>query len=150
MLDSYNSPNLREPMRHYLEHGQTDMAWLEGWLDIVRSRAAEGRTVRRVRVVSLPLSDYNRFGLWTAAHNNWAGEDIRYLARDDAVGLPEFDYWLFDSRTAAKMNFDDGVATDPELIENPALLVDLNYQRDAAWHRATTRDDFAAKHLDQP
>lgn len=137
-------------MQRYLEDGHTDMAWLEGWLATIRARAAEGKLVRRVRIVSLPLSDYSRFGLWTAAFNNDAGEDIRYLARQDAQGLPTFDYWLFDSRTAARMHFDDGVATDAELIEDPITLVDLNYQRDAAWHRATTRDDFAAKHLDQP
>ena len=148
--DWYNSPNLREPMRRYLEDGHTDMGWLEGWLSVIRARAAEGKLVRRVRVVSLPLSDYNRFGLWTAAFNNEAGEDIRYLPRDGAQGLPTFDYWLFDSRAAARMHFDDGVATDSELIEDPAVLVDLNYQRDAAWHRAITRDEFAAEHLDQP
>ena len=137
-------------MRRYLEEGRTDMEWLQGWLDTIRERTSEGKLVRRVRVVSLPLSDYNRFGLWTAAFNNEAGEDIRYLARDDAVGLPDFDYWLFDSRTAARMHFDDGVATDAELIEETATLVDLNYQRDAAWHRAKTRDEFAAQHLEQP
>ena len=126
------------------------MEWLQGWLDTIRERTSEGKLVRRVRVVSLPLSDYNRFGLWTAAFNNEAGEDIRYLARGDAVGLPDFDYWLFDSRTAARMHFDDGVATDAELIEETATLVDLNYQRDAAWHRAKTRDEFAAQHLEQP
>ncbi|MFD6443965.1 DUF6879 family protein [Promicromonospora sp. NPDC060204] len=149
-LDRYNSPNLREPMARYLATGTTDMAWLEGWLSTVRSRTRGGRVIRRVRVVSLPLSDYNRFGLWTAAFNNEAGEDIRYLARHDAAGLPGFDYWLFDSRTAARMRFDDGVALDAEPIEDPTTLVDLNYRRDAAWHRATTRDDFAAEHLDQP
>lgn len=137
-------------MQRYLDDGYTDMTWLEGWLRTIRARAAEGKLVRRVRVVSLPLSDYNRFGLWTAAFNNEAGEDIRYLARDNAQDLPSVDYWLFDSRTAAKMHFDDGVALSPELIEDPALVVDLNYQRDAAWHRAITRDQFAAEHLDQP
>ncbi len=141
---------MREPMARYLETGTTDMAWLEGWLNTVRARIAEGRVVRRVRVVSLPLSDYNRFGLWTAAFNNEAGEDIRYLARDEAAGLPEFDYWLFDSRTAAKMHFDDGVALDSDLINDPTVLVELNYQRDAAWHRAIKIDEFAAEHLHNP
>ncbi len=141
---------MREPMARYLETGTTDMAWLEGWLNTVRARVAGGRVVRRVRVVSLPLSGYNRFGLWTAAFNNDAGEDIRYLARDGAAGLPEFDYWLFDSHTAARMHFDDGVALDSDLITDPTTMVELNYQRDAAWHRAITRDEFAAEHLDQP
>lgn len=138
-------------MQRYLETGHTEMKWLETWLSSTRERAAEGKLFQRVRVVSLPLSDYNRFGLWTAQFNNEAGEDIRYLARDDAKDLPEFDYWLFDSRTVAKMHFDDtGLVLGFELIEDPAAVVELNYQRDAAWHRAITRDEFAAQHLDQP
>lgn len=72
------------------------------------------------------------------------------MARDDADDLPGFDYWLFDSRTVGKMHFDD--ADDflgVEVIEDPAVVVELNYQRDAAWHRAQTRDDFAAKYLNK-
>ncbi|MFE7507490.1 DUF6879 family protein [Promicromonospora sp. NPDC057488] len=149
LLERYNSPNLREPLRRYLADGTTDMAWLEGWLATIRERVAEGKIVRRVRVVSLPLSDYNRFGLWTAAFNNEAGEDIRYLARDDAAGLPEFDHWLFDSRRAARMSFDDGVAVSSTLIDDPNVLVELNHQRDAAWHRSVARDEFAVEHLDR-
>lgn len=138
-------------MQRYLASGPTDMDWLENWLTRIRGWSAEGKAFRRVRVVSLPLSDYNRFSLWSAAFNNDAGEDIRYLVRDDAQDLPTFDYWLFDSRTAARMHFDDqDKLLGFELIEDPAVVVELNYQRDAAWHRATTRDDFAAQHLDQP
>jgi hypothetical protein len=101
-----------------------------------------------VRVVSLPLTDYSRFGLTYSRYNNDAGEDIRYLLRDEAAGLPDFDYWLFDSRTAARMHFDDDDRLlGFELVDEPAVLVELNYQRDAAWHRAITRDEFAATHF---
>lgn len=89
-------------------------------------------------------------GLWTAQFNNEAGEDIRYLARDGAQGLPEFDYWMFDSRTVAKMHWsDEDELLGFELVEDPAEVAELNYQRDAAWHRAIPRDEFAAQHLDQ-
>lgn len=76
------------------------------------------------------------------------GEDIRYLERDraDAEGLPNHDYWLFDSRKLVWMHFDD---TDRflggEVIENPTVIVKHNYWRDAAWHRAVRRDDFATE-----
>lgn len=102
-----------------------------------------------MRVVSLPLSDYSRFGLTFAKHNNDAGEDIRYVSRG-TVELPAFDYWLFDSRTAAKMHFgDQDNLLGFELIEDPATVVELNYWRDAAWHAAVTRDEFAEQHLQQ-
>ena len=32
-----------------------------------------------------------------------------------------------------------------ELIEDPAEIVQANYWRDAAWHRAVRRDDFAGE-----
>jgi hypothetical protein len=114
---------------------------------MVRASAAEGRRFRRVRVVSLPLSDYSRWGLWCAQYANAAGEDIRYLQRGQAqaAGLPGHDWWLLDSRTLVLMHYDDadrfvgaGVVTDPEAV------VQHCYWRDAAWHHAVHRDEFAA------
>jgi hypothetical protein len=99
-----------------------------------------------VRVVSVPLSDYSRFGLWASQFTVAAGEDIRYLRRDQAAGLPDHDYWMFDSRTVVRMNFDDqSVFMGAELIDDPADIVQHNYWRDAAWHTAVRRDDFAAE-----
>ena len=143
---------MREAIQRYLADGQTDMEWLEAWLASIRAQTAEGKVFRRVRVVSLPLSDYNRFGLWSAAANNDAGEDIRYLLRDDAKDLPAFDYWLFDSRKLVRMHFEDedDKLLGFEVIDDESTIVEYNYWRDAAWHRAITRDEFATEHLDQP
>jgi hypothetical protein len=138
-------------MRQWLQGETPDIGWFDSWLDGVRGRAAEGRFFRRVRVVSVPMTDNARYSLWLSQFNNQAGEDIRYLDREDAdrLELPDFDYWLFDSRRVAKMYFDedDDRFIGFEIIEDPAVVVELNYQRDAAWHHATTRDDFAEKHL---
>lgn len=148
--DTYNTQLEREPMAQFIATGTADLEWFQDWLTSIREARAAGRTFRRVRVVSLPLTDSARYGLWTAQFNNEAGEDIRYLARDGAQGLPEFDHWMFDSQTIAKMHWSDqGELLGFELIEDPAEIVELNYQRDAAWHRAITRDEFAAQHLDQ-
>jgi hypothetical protein len=114
---------------------------------MVHAATAEGRRFSRVRVVSQPMTDYSRFGLQNSRHTVAAGDDIRYLTRDraNAVGLPDHDYWLFDSRKLAWMHFDD---TDDhflgaEIIEDPASVVQHNYWRDAARHWAVRRDDFA-------
>ncbi|TQK43838.1 hypothetical protein FBY35_5315 [Streptomyces sp. SLBN-118] len=47
--------------------------------------------------------------LATTPDNLAAGEDIRYMLRSDAVrlGLPDFDFWLFDSRILVRCNWDD-------------------------------------------
>lgn len=115
---------------------------------MVREATAEGKRFTRVRVVDLPLSDWNRYSYALADHNIAAGEDIRYLVRSEAdtLGLPDDDYWLFDSSRAVKMRFDDADRfVGGEVIEDPGEIVKANYWRDAAWHKAVRRDDFAAE-----
>lgn len=121
---------------------------MQEWFDLVRKATADGKRISRVRVVTVPLTDYSRFGLWCAQFTNSAGEDIRYLSRDqaDAVGIPKHDYWLFDSTTLVRMNFaDNDMFLASELINDPAEVVQHNYGRDAAWHHAVRRDDFASQ-----
>ena len=58
-----------------------DYAWLAWWLEMLRRHRAAGRTCRRARIVSEPLSDYQR---WTHSHAGLfvdAGEDVRYVPR---------------------------------------------------------------------
>jgi hypothetical protein len=120
------------------------MDWFQGWLGMIRGATAAGRRFSRVRVVSVPLPDYSRVGLYCSEYTNAAGEDIRYLARHDAAGLPNHDYWLFDSRKLVRMHFDDEENfVGGEIIEDPVVIVEHNYWRDAAWHRAVRRENFA-------
>ncbi len=113
---------------------------------MIREAAAEGRRFTRVRVVSMPLTDYSRFGVFCSQHTNAAGEDIRYFTRDQAADLPDYDYWLFDSRMLVRMRFDDDETfLGGEVIDDPVVIVQHNYWRDAAWHFAVRRDDFATK-----
>jgi hypothetical protein len=121
---------------------------MQDWLRMVGEAAVEGRRFSRVRVVDLPMSEYNRFEYALSEHNIAAGEDIRYLTRDegDAAELPGHDYWLFDSRKLLIMRFDDADRfIGGEIIEDPHEIVQANYWRDAAWHKATRRDDFATE-----
>jgi hypothetical protein len=146
--DRYDPPFETESVRKFLAGEPDDLAWSESWLSMVREAIAAGKHFRRVRVVSIPLTDYSRFGVWASQFTTAAGEDIRYLERDraDAEGLPRHDYWLFDSRTLVWMHFDD---TDRcvgcEVIDDPTVIVQHNYWRDAAWHHAVRRDDFATE-----
>jgi hypothetical protein len=121
---------------------------MQSWLDMLRQARAAGRRFSRVRVVSLPLTDYSRFGVWCAQFTNGAGENIRYLPRRtaEAAGVPSHDYWLFDSRKLVRMHFDDDDAfLGGEVIDDTVQVVSHNYWRDAAWHHAVRRDGFAAE-----
>ncbi|WP_374582062.1 DUF6879 family protein [Frankia sp. CiP3] len=144
--DRYSSPREVEPLRKFLA-GEPDVSYHENWLSMVRQATAEGRRFSRVRVVSFPLTDYIRFGMWVAGYTREAGDDIRYITRDQAVELPKYDYWLFDSRKVLKMRFtDDDQFIGGEVIEDPAEIVEHNYWRDAAQHHAIDRDEFVAKY----
>jgi hypothetical protein len=124
------------------------MSWAESWHSLIRQATSEGRRFARVRVVSMPLSDYSRFGLWAAQFTGDAGEDIRYLPRDVAeqLALPNHDYWLFDSRRLVVMHFgDQDKFQGGEVIQDPAVIVEHNYWRDVAQHHATDRKAFEAQ-----
>nr|WP_231973976.1 DUF6879 family protein [Pseudonocardia sp. HH130630-07] len=121
---------------------------MQEWLAMVRDATTAGRRFRRVRAVALPMPDYPRWSHTLAVHNIAAGEDIRYVTRADAdaAGLPDHDYWLFDSAALLCMRFDDADRfVGGELVEDPAEIVRHNYWRDAAWHHAVRRDEFGTE-----
>jgi hypothetical protein len=142
--DEYKSANETDALRQFVAGEAVEMGWFQNWLTMIGQATAEGRRFSRVRVVSTPLTDYSRFGVYCSRYTTDAGEDIRYLTRHDATDLPNYDYWLFDSRTLVRMLFDpDETFLGGEVIDDPAAIVNHNYWRDAAQHRAVRRDDFA-------
>ena len=68
----------------------------------LRGHVKAGRSVRRARVVSEPLSDYQRWSHSIALPMVEAGEDIRWVPRRlvSSVALPGNDFYLFDDRLA--------------------------------------------------
>ena len=76
----------------------------DSWLRMVRDHTRAGRVMQRVRVVSTPLTDYERFELALFPPSLEAGEDIRVISRS-TVRISE-DFWLFDSQTAVMLRYD--------------------------------------------
>jgi len=146
--ESYNAPREVESFRRFRTGEPVDMSWAESWFEMIRQATAEGRRFARVRVLSVPLSNYSRFGLWAAQFTVNAGEDIRYLRRDVAeqLDLPNHDYWLFDSRKLVRMHFgEQDKFQGGEIVTNAVEVVKHNYWRDVAQHHAIRWDDFDAK-----
>ncbi|MFE7243768.1 DUF6879 family protein [Streptomyces sp. NPDC057565] len=146
---SYGIPDEDEPYRRFLAGDDPGLDWFAPWLDLMREETGTGKRVERVRVIDSPPSDYLRFELWGTPNNLAAGEDIRYLARDqaEAAGLPNYDYWLFDARTVARLRFDDhdrflGVF----LYDDPEDVLRHVQWREAAWHHAITFEDYQKEH----
>jgi hypothetical protein len=78
----------KEQLAQFLAGEQVDLSYMEEWLALMSQHRQEGKRIERVRVVSRPYSDYTRYGLWLCQYNTQAGEDIRYLERQHAAGLP--------------------------------------------------------------
>ncbi len=140
MRESYYE---HEQLRQFLAGERVDVSTMDGWLGLMVRLRVQGKRVERVRVVSRPHSGYTRFGLWLCAYNTRAGEDIRYLDRDQADGLPDHDYWLFDSNRLYRMHFtDDNELLGAELVDDAATVVEHNAWRDLGWHRAVPYADY--------
>jgi len=149
--DRYSDPVEDEALRRYLAGEHDDLGWMKPWLDQVRALTAEGKRFRRVRVVTLPLTDYQRWGVLRIGHLNIAaGEDIRYLDRADASDLPDLDYWLFDVATDAahgvELLFDTADEFTGGRLIDDAQLPDLAAGFERAFARAIPAQDFAEAH----
>ncbi|MFE2994060.1 DUF6879 family protein [Nocardia sp. NPDC059246] len=124
--DTYGVPGEMEAVRRFL-NGEprlpNDESWA-AWDGLIREVAGRGVAVTRVRVVTVPHSDYQRWLLTETEDNIQSGEDIRYLPRHlvDADLVPADDWWLFDDSTVAFNLVDEqgrpagaGVTTDRQI-----------------------------------
>ena len=71
------------------------------WLERVRHHCRAGKLMRRVRVVTYPLTDYLRMEMAWYRKSVEAGEDIR-ITETRLSG----DFWLFDDQTVVVLHYD--------------------------------------------
>jgi hypothetical protein len=103
-----------------------EMAGFRTWMDQVTRCTREGKTISRVRVLSEPPTDYQRWLLWGAPWFASIGEKIRYMSRSTAVhiGLPLEDWWLLDDTRVIVMRFtEQGEVSGKELITGPKVNI---------------------------
>lgn len=118
-----------------------------GWLGAVAEAASRGVTVRRARIVSVPVSLYTRFLYAGTGLNVEVGEEVRWLPRPLAsdIAMPGNDFWLFDGATAVFNLFDgDGGWCEPAFEERtePSVVGLCSNAFAAVWTRATPHDQF--------
>jgi len=143
----YTMPGEADELRRFRAGEQPPTDYHYGWLDRMAEARKAGKTVRRVRVVRRPLTDYIRYEFaWGFVYNVEAGEDIRVLDLTEQPGpeLPDHDFWMFDDTTVVKLMYrPDGTQIGRELLENPDLGAYLAW-RDAAWQTAVPFRDYWA------
>src|SRR5260370_41960112 len=79
--DSYGTETELPHLARWRRGEPDDYGWLGWWREMLRGHRTAGRTCRRARVVSEPLSEYQQRLLSSAAMFVQAREDIRYLPR---------------------------------------------------------------------
>jgi hypothetical protein len=118
------------------------------WLRRMRRLIKSGKTIRRVRVVTEPLSEYIRFEYDCTPENLAAGEDIRWLPRqlvpeDVTFPLEGRDWWLFDDSLIAAGHFDEqGRSLGSEISRDPGLVRQCVSVRDRLWQVAVPHGDY--------
>jgi hypothetical protein len=145
-LDRYDAANEREPFERF-QHGRAqDLRWREPWVRLLSEARGTGRRMQRIHIVTEPLSEYVKFLLTCAYPSSVeAGEDVRVLSRQNAsdAGLPEFDYWLFDSLQVAIMSYDsEGNLLEIELTRDPDVLGPCRSGREVAFQHAKRLDTY--------
>lgn len=124
----------------------TEAQWWQPWFELMRRTTQAGKTLRRLRIVSEPVTDYIRFEWLDAAQLVAAGEDIRWLPRrcTSTLLLPGNDFWMFDRKTVAFTHFSgDGhvlghqVTTDPQVVAGCVTAFEQAWQIAIPHHHYT-------------
>ncbi|MEU4315416.1 DUF6879 family protein [Nocardia sp. NPDC024068] len=143
--DTYAVPSESDPFRRFLDGAQIekDRFLSRPWIDLVRQTAGRGVGVSRVRVVTVPHSDYQRWLLSVTGGNVEAGEDIRYLPRHAAGTVPPDDFWLFDDRLVGfNLTDHDGKPVGAAVTTDPGIAAYCGGVRDRLWEIAIPYADY--------
>ncbi|MFD0399437.1 DUF6879 family protein [Kitasatospora sp. NPDC127121] len=114
-------------------------SWWHPYDQLITDTVARGVAVRRARVVSEPVSAYIRWEHYVTHANVTAGEEVRWLPRRRATGipLPGNDFWLFDDALLRVHHFSgDGAVVEDEITEDPQTVKLCATAFEAVWERA--------------
>jgi len=120
-------------------------SWWNGFLASVEQATSRGVDIRRARIVSEPVSEYIRFEYDVTFRNVAAGEQVRWLPRRKATGipLPGNDFWLFDDQILLVNHFNgDGDWTGSEEVTDAGIIRLCGSAFLAVWERATPHEDY--------
>jgi hypothetical protein len=136
MRDSYGTATEIPHLRKWEAGEPDDTDWLQPWFDLVRAGARAGKVFRRARIVSEPISDYQKWVLKDTHLYVEAGEDIRWVPRSRVctVALPGNDFWLFDDELVVFLIFAaNGLVVDRLSTTAPDALRLCRSAFEAVW-----------------
>ncbi|MGW4120761.1 DUF6879 family protein [Nocardia sp. NPDC004711] len=140
--DSYLVDDEAEPLHRFLAGKpavEPPDEWRE-WGDLIEATTQRGVAVERVRIVSVPHSDYVRWLLSiTDVENIAVGETVRWLPRHLAAlhDAAADDFWLIDDALVAYNATDSaGAPCGVAVTEDPALVTHAVLLRSRVWPQA--------------
>lgn len=157
MKDSQKSALKLELRDGYLPNDPAYLAWLNGkpeetyrryapWSVEVSAAVERGVDMRRVRVVSEPVSDYIRFEhAVTETVNLSGGERVRWLPRSRMwdLLLPSCDLWVVDEKIVLFYFFSgDGESAGSQVSTDPAVVARCVTAFVEAWDRGIDHEEY--------
>ena len=142
-----------DELRRFQDGAPTEpphVSWWRPWLDQIRELTQQGKRIGRVRVVTEPPTAYQRWERWALPWHREAGEQITYMPRSRAaeIGLPGYDFWLFDDDRLVLMLY-DAAGRNSGMVQishedAPALVAQHCAWRNLAVHHATPAEEVVA------
>jgi hypothetical protein len=143
--DAYGTEIELPHMAQWAAGEPDNLEWLQGWCDTLLSAGKTGKSVRRVRIVSEPLSDYQRWSYSIAQPMVNAGEDIRWVPRRlvSSVAFPGNDFYLFDGRLVVFLLYSgNGLAAGKLTSTDPGDIRLCRSSFEAAWKLSIRHRDY--------
>ena len=143
--DAYGTETELPYMAKWASGEPDDLAWLADWCATVRSRVSTGAMIRRARIVSEPLSSYQRWSYSIAHPMVDAGKDIRWIPRRlvSSIGIPGNDFYLFDGRLVVFLIYTgDGLNAAYETSTDPADVALCRSAFQAVWKVAVPHGEY--------
>ncbi|MFI9558502.1 DUF6879 family protein [Nonomuraea endophytica] len=124
--------------------GETVNRFISAWRDRVASEVAAGRRIRRVRVVSEPLSEYQRMAVDISGSAVEAGEELRWLPRRlvSALPLPGNDCFILDDLVVFNVLGGNDERTQIQLFRDLDVVRFCKDAFTAAWDLAIRHPEY--------
>ncbi|MFI5779532.1 DUF6879 family protein [Nocardia sp. NPDC051570] len=143
--DVYHVPSEDERLQKFLR-GEPAPFTAVPWHDLIRETVARGVSIGRVRVITVPHSDYQRWLLSVTRYNQEAGEDIRYVPRHLAEQVPPDDWWLMDDeRVAYNLVDGSGGPAGIAVTSDPRVVGYCREVRERLWKLAIPYEEYARR-----
>lgn len=122
-----------------------DLGWVASYAATVRGHVAAGRTIRRARIVSEPLCEYQRWSYSISHYLVDAGEQVGWVPRPlvSEIAMPGNDFWMFDDRLVVFLHYTgDGLNSDFTTSTDPEVITLCRAAFDSVWKVSTPHRDY--------